>query len=111
MSGSTSPGAPLLEQVGGRWSPVGPLTMETTAKLLAASAASPLPENGIVDLARVDRVDSACVALMLAWKRRAAAERKPLAFTAVPESVTSLAMLYGVGELLAHGGRGRAGLP
>ena len=101
MSGSTNVGAPSLEQVGGRWSPVGPLTMDTAAKLLAASRASPLPENGIVDLARVDRVDSACVALMLAWKRRAAAEHKPLAFTGVPQSVSSLATLYGVGELLA----------
>jgi ABC-type transporter Mla MlaB component len=101
MSESTSTGVPSLEQASGRWLPVGPLTMDTAATLLAASTASPLPESGIVDLARIERVDSACVALMLAWKRRAAAERKPLAFTGVPESVTSLAMLYGVGELLA----------
>ena len=96
-----SEGVTSLKQADGRWSPVGPLTVDTAAALLAASVASALPDSGIVDLARVGRVDSACVALMLAWKRRAAGEGKPLVFSGIPQSLTSLAMLYGVGELLA----------
>jgi phospholipid transport system transporter-binding protein len=100
MSASIGMGAPSLAQASGQWLAVGPLTVDSAATLLAASTASPLPETGIVDLARVERVDSACVALMLAWKRRAAAEHKRLVFAGVPESVTSLAILYGVWELL-----------
>jgi phospholipid transport system transporter-binding protein len=101
MNQASGAGIPLLEAVAGRWLPVGPLTMDTAATLLDASVDSPLPDSGVVDLARVARVDSACVALMLAWKRRAAGEGKPLAFVGTPASLTSLAMLYGVGELLA----------
>ena len=49
---------------------------------------------------RSTRVDSAGVALMLAWKRRAATEGGKLVFERVPPVVTTLAMLYGVDELL-----------
>jgi ABC-type transporter Mla MlaB component len=41
------------------------------------------------------------VALLLAWKRRASAEGKPLTFAHLPPSLASLAQLYGVEELLA----------
>ena len=101
MSATGREGASSLQQSDGRWLPAGIVTMDTAATLLAASVALPLPNSGIVDLTRVGRIDSAGVALMLAWKRRAGVERKPLAFSGVPESVTSLAMLYGVGDLLA----------
>jgi ABC-type transporter Mla MlaB component len=40
------------------------------------------------------------VSLLLAWKRRAAAEGKTLRFTHIPPSMTSLAQLYGVEEML-----------
>jgi phospholipid transport system transporter-binding protein len=84
-----------------RWLPTGPLTMDSVATVLAASAEAPLPATGVIDLERVEAVDSAGVALLLAWKRRAAAEGKPLAFAHLPASLASLAQLYGVEELLA----------
>ncbi len=90
-----------VEARDGRWYPAGSLVMESVASLLAASRAQPLPDSGVVDLAKIGRVDSAGVALMLAWKRRAAAEGHKLLFERVPPVVTSLAMLYGVVELLA----------
>jgi ABC-type transporter Mla MlaB component len=37
---------------------------------------------------------------LLAWKRRAAAEGKPLSFAHIPTSLDSLSQLYGVEELL-----------
>ena len=83
-----------------RWLPTGPLTMDSVATVLAASIEAPLPATGVIDLERVEAVDSAGVALLLAWKRRAAAEGKPLAFAHLPSSLASLAQLYGVEELL-----------
>ena len=83
-----------------RWMPVGSLTMDCVANVLTASSEAPLPATGIVDLSRVEAVDSAGVALLLAWKRRGAAESKPMTFAHIPPSMASLAQLYGVEELL-----------
>ena len=81
--------------------PAGSLTMDSAATVLAISAEAALPATGVIDLERVEAVDSAGVALLLAWKRRAAAEGKPLVFAHLPASLASLAQLYGVEELLA----------
>ncbi|MGH8799656.1 MAG: STAS domain-containing protein [Casimicrobiaceae bacterium] len=91
----------VLSADGGRWVVSGPLTINNVARVLAASVAVPLPESGKVDLQGVDPVDSAGVAILLEWKRRAAAERKSLAFENVPPSMASLAGLYGVNLLLS----------
>jgi phospholipid transport system transporter-binding protein len=85
---------------GDRWLPTGPLTMDSVATMLEASIEAAFPATGVVDLERVEAVDSAGVALLLAWKRRAAADGKPLTFAHIPPSLASLAQLYGVEELL-----------
>jgi len=85
-----------------RWAVTGSLTMDSVSALLQASAAQALPAAGIVDLAGVDRVDSASVAVLLAWQRRAAAAERRLVFSGVPPSMASLAALYGVQELLVQ---------
>ncbi len=89
-----------FEVEGDRWMPSGPLTMDSVANVLAASNETSLPASGIVDLSRIEAVDSAGVALLLAWERRAATEGKPIAFANLPPSLASLAQLYGVEELL-----------
>jgi phospholipid transport system transporter-binding protein len=91
-----------LDASNDRWTVSGSLTMDSASELLRTSAACALPDAGIVDLAGVDRVDSAGVAVLLAWKRRAAADARPLVFAGVPASMTSLAQLYGVEELLVR---------
>lgn len=95
-------GRARLDASADRWIVSGALTMDSASELLEASAARALPPAGIVDLAGVDRVDSAGVAVLLAWKRRADAEARPLVFAGVPESLASLAQLYGVQELLVQ---------
>jgi phospholipid transport system transporter-binding protein len=92
--------APGLKAADNRWVISGPLTMDTVADLLAASRSLAMPQPGTIALDRVDRVDSAAVALLLAWKRRGADEGAPLQFSAVPQSLLSLAQLYGVKEML-----------
>ena len=85
---------------GARWMLSGALTMDSAARVLAASRHAALPSSGVIALGGVDRVDSAGVAVLLAWKRRAAAESRPLSFAEVPPSLAALAELYGVVGLL-----------
>ena len=92
--------APVLQAGDGRWVLAGPLTINNIAGVLAASVGVPLPQTGRIDLKDVDPVDSAGVALLLEWKRRAAAEQKSLTFENVTPSMASLAELYGVAEML-----------
>jgi phospholipid transport system transporter-binding protein len=87
---------------GDRWMLAGALTVDTAASVLEASREAPLPRTGIVSLAAVETVDSAAVAVLLAWRRRAAAEGKDLSFTDVPASLSALAELYGVQELISR---------
>ncbi len=83
-----------------RWIVAGPLTIENIVAVLAESTRRILPESGEVDLRDVEPVDSSGVAILLEWKRRALAENKPISFQNIPPSMTSLAALYGVDELL-----------
>ena len=85
---------------GDRWMLAGALSVDTAAGVLEASREAALPGTGIVSLAAVESVDSAAVAVLLAWRRRAAAEGKDLSFTDVPASLSALAELYGVEELI-----------
>ena len=91
---------PAFQVEGERWMPAGSLTVDSTATVLAISAEAELPAAGVIDLERVEAVDSAGVALLLAWKRRAAGEGKPLTFAHLPPSLASLSQLYGVEDLL-----------
>jgi phospholipid transport system transporter-binding protein len=89
---------------GERWSIEGALTIDSAARVFATSRDASLPSSGMVGLDRVHVVDSAAVALLLAWKRRAADEGKALRFTGIPLNLAALAALYGVEELLASDG-------
>jgi phospholipid transport system transporter-binding protein len=91
----------MADAGGARWTYAGALTVVNAGKVYAAAAAMPLPNQGEIDLAGVGAVDSSSVAVLLALKRRAAEERRPLNFTHVPEAITALADLYGVEDLLA----------
>jgi phospholipid transport system transporter-binding protein len=86
---------------GARWSYAGALTFANASAVFAAAVAMPLPALGEVDLAGVDAVDSSAVAVLLALKRRAGEEGKPLTFAHVPIALTALADLYGVEDMLA----------
>jgi phospholipid transport system transporter-binding protein len=84
----------------GRWSVGGPLTVDSAADVLIASQDVALPRTGVVTLADVRAVDSAGVAVLLSWRRRADAEKAQLTFVDVPPNLVALAELYGVEDLL-----------
>jgi phospholipid transport system transporter-binding protein len=89
-----------LQPAGDRWAVSGSMTMDSVARLLAASESVAMPRAGVVDLEGVVRVDSAAVAVLLAWKRRAGVEGVALQFAGLPPSMQSLALLYGVEDML-----------
>jgi len=86
---------------GQSWSYTGALTCADAAIVLEATRGLPLPESGVVDLKGLSDADSAALAVLLALKRRAAAERRTLAFTSMPPTLDTLARVYGIEELLA----------
>ncbi len=83
-----------------RWMLQGEVTTATAARILNDASALPLPASGVVDCDGVRVVDSTAVALLLALKRRARAEQKPIAFANLPVPLVALASVYGVAELL-----------
>ena len=76
------------------------VTNANAAGLLERGLAAIRAGDLTIDLAGVTTVDSAAVALLLAWQRAAAEQGKRLTFAAVPPGVASLAGLYGVDDLL-----------
>ena len=98
---SATAGAFTTADDGRKWVFAGALTMDTAAQVLEGANASPLPSTGIVDFAGLLQADSAALAVMVALKRRAAAERHPLTLAGVPDSLMSLAVVYGIEGLVA----------
>ena len=89
-----------LSVVDGTWRVGGPLTVDTLAAIIDASAKLTLPDQGTVDFSGVGVVDSAAVAAVIAWKRRALNEQKPLRYVNLPRALSTLADLYGVEDLI-----------
>jgi len=85
---------------GSRWKFEGALTMDGAATALAATQALPLPASGIVDLSGLRQADSSALAVMIAVKRRAAAEGRHVTLVSMPSALSSLAVVYGVEELV-----------
>lgn len=85
---------------GARWSYIGSLTFANAGAVLAATAGVALPTDGEVDLENVGAIDSSAVAVLLALKRRAETEGKPLRFVRLPAALSALADVYGVESIL-----------
>ena len=78
----------------------GPVTLVTAAKLLEEGRQHLLEGVRSVDLAEVTELDSALLALALAWVREARAAKRELVFTNPPDGLQTLTRLYGVEALL-----------
>jgi len=78
----------------------GPVTLANVAAILDEGRRH--LEEGVrtVDLAEVTEMDSSLLALMLAWLRDARSRSRELEFTNPPESLRTIARLYGVDGLL-----------
>ena len=83
------------------WIFAGALTFDDAADVLRASQALPLPSSGVVDFSGLTLADSAALAVVIALKRRAAREGRTITIGRLPASLHSLAVVYGVENLIA----------
>ena len=81
----------------------GSITLDNAAALLPLGIDAIRGGDTVIDLAQVREVDSAAVALLIAWQREAQVAGTTLDFAGVPEGIASLARLYGVAALLGIG--------
>ncbi|MCC6210839.1 MAG: STAS domain-containing protein [Burkholderiales bacterium] len=90
----------MIRREGDRLVVSGPLTLAQVAEAL------PLGNGAIgegarnVDLGEVGELDSSALALLLAWLREARRRNAELAFSNLPQGLTTIARLYGVADLL-----------
>lgn len=82
------------------WRLSGDLQMDNANAILNESALLPMDDLINIDFADVNNIDTAALALMLAWVRRAKAEFCQLTFSNVPDNLKSLANLYSVQAIL-----------
>jgi phospholipid transport system transporter-binding protein len=78
----------------------GPMVMATATEVKADGEAALAAGAHTVDLSAVTDVDSSAVAVLLAWTRLARQRGQDFTITQVPAAIHSLAVLYGVAEML-----------
>ena len=91
----------MISCQGERCTVQGPVTIANATAVLAESAGVFTNPRTIVDLAGVTEVDSSAVSLLLEWRRAAGRSNRQIEFINLPDSLKSLADLYGVSHLLA----------
>jgi phospholipid transport system transporter-binding protein len=100
---AVTPGPASLESLGnGRFKVRGPLDAETVTELLEHSVAAFRGSKSLeIDLGGVPEGDSAGLALLIEWIRRARKQNQPLQFKNIPTQIAALARISQVDELLA----------
>ncbi|AKJ69875.1 hypothetical protein PATSB16_43120 [Pandoraea thiooxydans] len=78
------------------------LTHDTAAAVLRDGMASIDAGETQVDCAALMRFDSSALAVLLALRRHAIRRGATLAFSNLPDELTSLAQVYGITHLLAN---------
>ena len=89
-----------ISGTGGRLAVSGSLTIPHASRLLTEGARQVSGQDVLFDLAEVRQVDSSAVAVILGWMRAAQASGHKVSVANAPESLRSIAQLYGVREML-----------
>jgi phospholipid transport system transporter-binding protein len=90
----------VIRREGARIVVSGAVTLGNAAVLLEEGRRHIAEGVQTVDLAEVNEMDSALLAVLLAWLRDARSRDKKLSFVNLPESLRTIAQLYGVDRLL-----------
>ncbi|GAC1411850.1 MAG: STAS domain-containing protein [Burkholderiaceae bacterium] len=80
--------------------PAPSLTVDNAREMLCVGLQAIAAGQRVIDCAGLATVDSAAVAVLLAWQRAAIDQSVMLSFVNQPEMLRSLATLYGVTTLL-----------
>lgn len=90
----------MIRREGRKITVSGPVTLANAARVLEEGRQHLAEGARTVDLGEVSEMDSALLALALAWLREARAAKRELAFANVPEALQTLSRLYGIEALL-----------
>ncbi len=90
----------MIRRDGDRMVVSGALTLASVAADLREGSAAIAQGVRSVDLGEVGELDSSALALLLAWLREAKRHSRSLAFSNLPQGLTTIARLYGVADLL-----------
>ena len=90
----------MIRREGARLILSGPVTLSNVSSLLDEGRRHLAEGVQTVDLGEVSEMDSALLALLLAWLRDAKARGNAVVFANLPESLRTIAKLYGVDALL-----------
>jgi phospholipid transport system transporter-binding protein len=90
----------MIRREGARMVVSGAVTLGNVAALLEEGRRHIAEGAQTVDLAEVSEMDSALLALLLAWLREARASGRSLSFINLPASLKTIARLYGVDALI-----------
>ena len=83
-----------------QWCVAGEILMDNANAVLVESNALQITDNLNIDFSAVTDVDTAALSLLIEWQRRALTANKNVVFTQLPQSLISLAALYGVTEFI-----------
>lgn len=89
-----------IREDGDRLAVSGSLTIPQAARLLEAGTQLAGSRDALFDLAGVEQIDSSGIAVILGWLRAAQAAGHSLKVANAPQSLRSIAKLYGVEEIL-----------
>jgi len=90
----------VIRREAGRIVLSGPVTLANVAAVLEEGRRHLADGASTVDLGEVTELDSSALALLLAWLREAKAGGRTIAFANLPESLRTIARLYGVEDIL-----------
>ena len=90
----------MIRREGRKITVSGPVTLANAARVLEEGRQHLAEGARTVDFGEVTEMDSALLALALAWLREARQAKRELAFANLPESLQTLCRLYGVEDLL-----------
>ena len=88
----------MIRREGRRITVSGPVTLANAARVLDEGRQHLAEGARTIDLGEVTELDSALLALALAWLRDARAAKREIGFANLPEAMQTLARLYGVEE-------------
>lgn len=89
-----------ITQQGNQWHVAGSVLMDNVNAVLSQSAVLTMTGTVVVDFSAVVDVDTSALSLIMEWQRRATTSGCKVIFTNLPESLSSLAALYGVTEFI-----------
>ena len=90
----------MIRREGAKLVVSGAITLGNAATLLEEGRRHIAEGVQTIDLGEVNEMDSALLAVLLAWLRDAHGRERKLSFINLPESLRTIAQLYGVDRLL-----------